>query len=81
MEAAEREQGARSLAVALQRNTNIERLELSNLEDIYAIPILEGLEIQHFFEDFYLFSCYNYFRCNFPCTSTLLGIHDIDTAI
>jgi len=42
--AAEREQGARSLAVALQRNTNIETLDLSNLEDIYAVPILEGLQ-------------------------------------
>ena len=31
------------LAAALQRNTNIERLELSSLEDIYAIPLLEGL--------------------------------------
>ena len=37
------EQGARSLAVALQRNTNIETLELSSLNDIYAVPILEGL--------------------------------------
>ena len=38
------EQGASSdLAAALQRNTNIERLELNNLKDICAIPILEGL--------------------------------------
>ena len=43
MDPAERQQGARSLAVALQRNTNIETLELSSLEDIYAVPILEGL--------------------------------------
>ena len=42
--AAEREQEARSLAVAFQRNTNIETLELSSLEDIYAVPILEGLQ-------------------------------------
>ena len=43
MNPAERQQGARSLAVALQRNTNIETLELDGLEDVYAIPILEGL--------------------------------------
>ena len=43
MEPAEREQGARDLAAALQRNTNIETLELEDLEDIYTVPILEGL--------------------------------------
>ena len=43
MEPAERQQGARSLAVALQRNTNIDTLKLDSLEDIYAVPILEGL--------------------------------------
>ena len=43
MEPAERDQGARELAAALHRKTNIERLELFQLEDIYAIPILEGL--------------------------------------
>ena len=42
-EPTEREQGASSLAAALQRNTNIETLELSKLDDIFAIPILEGL--------------------------------------
>ena len=35
-------QGANDLAAALQRNTNIESLELL-LDDIYAVPILEGL--------------------------------------
>jgi len=43
MEPGEREQGVRSLAVAIQRNTNIERLELNNFEDSYTIPMLEGL--------------------------------------
>ena len=43
MEPAEREQGTRSLALALQRNTNIEILRLSRLEAIYAVPILEVL--------------------------------------
>ena len=43
MEPGEREQGASSLAAALQRNTNIETLELNSLEDIYALPILESL--------------------------------------
>ena len=43
MEPAEREQGARDLAAALQRNTNIETLKLRSLEDIYAVPILESL--------------------------------------
>ena len=52
MEPSEREQGTRILAAALQRNTNIETLELGELEDIYAVPILRGLAIQCFFEDF-----------------------------
>ena len=37
------EQGARSLAAALQRNKSIETLRLGRLEDIYAVPILEVL--------------------------------------
>jgi len=43
MDPAEREQGVRDLMAALQRNTNIERLELNNLNDICKILILEGL--------------------------------------
>ena len=43
MDPAERQQGARDLAAALQRNTNIETLKLIRMEDIYIIPILEGL--------------------------------------
>ena len=43
MERVEREEGTRQLAAALQRNTNIEHLELRFLKDIYAIPILQGL--------------------------------------
>ena len=43
MEPNERERGARDLAAALQRNTNIQTLELNRLDDIYAIPILQGL--------------------------------------
>ena len=45
MEPTERELGASSLAAALQHNTNIETLELSRLDDFYAIPILESLRI------------------------------------
>ena len=39
------EQGASAsgLAAALQRNTNIETLELARLADLYTIPIFEGL--------------------------------------
>jgi len=37
------EQGASDLAAAIQRNTNIETLNLSDLEDTYSFPILEGL--------------------------------------
>jgi len=37
------EQGGRSLAAALQRNTNIKTLTLSSLTDIYTVPVLEGL--------------------------------------
>jgi len=43
MEAAEREQGARSLAVALQRNTNIQTLELNRLDDIFTTTIFSSL--------------------------------------
>ena len=39
----EREQGTRDLAAALQRNTNIKTLDLRFLDDIYAIPIVQGL--------------------------------------
>ena len=46
------EQGARSLAVALQRNTNIETLELSSLDGIYAVPILESLRSNTFLKTF-----------------------------
>jgi len=44
MEAAEREQGSRSLAVALQRNKYIQSLKISKMEDIFTIPILESLQ-------------------------------------
>ena len=43
----ERQQGARDLAMALQRNTNIQTLQLGNLVDIYVIPILQGLRSNH----------------------------------
>jgi len=43
MEPAEQEQGTRDLAVALQRNTSIEYLDICFLDDMYAIPILQGL--------------------------------------
>jgi len=43
MEPVEREQGTRDLAVALQRTTNINTMEIVQLNDIYAIPILQGL--------------------------------------
>ena len=45
MEPAEREQGTSDLVAALQRNTNIETLQLWDLDDLYAIPILEGLRL------------------------------------
>ena len=38
-------QGARDLAAAIQRNTNIERLVLYNMDENDTIPILEGLGI------------------------------------
>jgi len=44
MESAEREQGTRSLAVALQRNKNIQSLKMPCWEhNVAAIPILESL--------------------------------------
>ena len=41
----EREQGTRDLAVAIQRNTSIKTLHLGSMDDMYAIPILQGLQI------------------------------------
>jgi len=52
MEPAELEQGARDLAAALQRNTNIQTLKICKLEDIYAIPILEDLQLNTSVETF-----------------------------
>ena len=43
MEAVEREQGARDLAAALQRNTNIKTLELVCLDAFYTTTILQSL--------------------------------------
>jgi len=43
MEPVGREQATRDLAVALQCNTSIEYLDISFLDDIYAIPILQCL--------------------------------------
>ena len=40
----EREQGARDLAAALQRNTTINTLRLGFMDDIYVIPILQSLQ-------------------------------------
>jgi len=48
----EREQGARNLAAALQRNKNIQSLRLTRLDDIYIIPILEGLRSNVFLKSF-----------------------------
>jgi len=39
----QRVQGARDLAVALQRNTNIEELELGDMDEVYMSSILPGL--------------------------------------
>ena len=43
MEPTEREQGVGDLAAALRRSKNIQSLRLNRLDDIYAVPILEGL--------------------------------------
>ena len=51
-EPAEREQGARDLAAALQRNKNIQSLGLYRLNDIYTTPILEGLRSNVFLKTF-----------------------------
>ena len=71
MDPAEREQGTRDLAAALQRNTNIETLELWKLDDLYAIPILEGLRLNTAVKTF-IFSAATFFGCIVPCSSTLL---------
>ena len=43
MDPAERDQGTRDLAAALQRNTNIKTLELGGLDAFYTIAILRSL--------------------------------------
>jgi len=43
MEPTEREHGTRALAMALQRNTNIETLKLSSLQAFYYTAILQSL--------------------------------------
>jgi len=43
MDPADREQGARDLAAALQRSTSIQSLKICELDGIFTIPILEGL--------------------------------------
>jgi len=45
MQPGEREHGARDLAAAFQRNAYIESLELSRLDELYVIPILECLQL------------------------------------
>jgi hypothetical protein len=45
MEAHEQERGAQELAAALQRNTNILTLSLGDVEDVFLLPILSGLEL------------------------------------
>ena len=51
-EPSERQQGARSLAVALQRNKNIQSLKIYYLEGINAVPILEALRSNTFLKAF-----------------------------
>ena len=50
MEPVEQQQGARALAAALQRNTNIKTLALSKLSDIVSIAILERLRFNCYLE-------------------------------
>jgi len=52
MDPAERQQGIPSLAAALRQNTSIQTLRLSCLEDIYVIPILEGLRTNETLKSF-----------------------------
>ena len=47
MEPVQQEQGARDLALALQRNTNIQTLELGLLEEVCMLSILQGLQSNH----------------------------------
>jgi len=68
MEPANRQQGARSLAAALQRNTNIKHLKLSEMEDIYAIPMLEGLRFN---------SAVKSFAINIPPWKTFVAIQQL----
>ena len=45
LEPATQDQGTIDLVAALQRNANINSLELRRLDDLYVIPILEGLRL------------------------------------
>jgi len=57
MDPAEWQQGTSNLVAALQRNANIETLELGRLDDIYAIAILEGLQINTSVKNFVFSPC------------------------
>ena len=78
MEPAEREQGTSDLVAALQRNANIESLELWKLDDLYAIPILEGLRLNTAVKIF-IFYPDTFYGCNVPCNSKPSGIYDLDS--
>ena len=60
MEPGERGQSARDLAAALRRNTNIESLQLWHLDDLYAIPILEGLQLRTSVKTFVFSPCVSF---------------------
>jgi len=60
MNPSERQQRAGSLAVALQRNTNIETLNLRRLADIYFIPIMESLRFNTSVKTFVFSSCVSF---------------------
>jgi len=51
MEPVERERGARDLAEALQRNTNIQTLQIGLLEEVCMLSILQGLQSNNALEN------------------------------
>jgi len=57
----QRDYATRDLAVALQRNTNIEHLKINFLGDIYAIPVLQALQSNVSLKDLEITKCMNAF--------------------
>ena len=81
-----RAQGARDIAVALQRNASIEKLSLMGLKDVYLVPILQNLgssnasSLTSFDSRRSEASIVSFGEC-FPCSPAPFGFHLVHSAL